>query len=82
MPVTTCSIGAFHTEATGPVGASAVLRCLVGGLPPLCASNLYNGLGYGWGNTLLAFIAVAFMPFPYLFYRHGDKLREKMVIAD
>lgn len=77
MPVTTYLIDVFHTEAAGPVGASAVLRCLVGGLLPLCSSNLYDKLGFGWGNTVLAFIALAFTPFPYLFYRHGDKLRKE-----
>lgn len=77
MPVTTYLIDVFHTEAAGPVGASAVLRCLVGGLLPLCANKLYDSLGYGWGNTLLAFIAFAFTPFPYLFYKHGDKLRNR-----
>lgn len=77
MPVTTYLIDVFHTEAAGPVGASGVLRCLVGGLLPLCAHSLYNRLGYGWGNTLLAFVALAFTPFPYLFYKHGEKLRKR-----
>lgn len=77
MPVTAYLIDVFHAEAAGPIGASAVFRCLVGGLIPLCANNLYSGLGYGWGNTLLAFIAVAFTPFPYIFYRHGEKLRKR-----
>lgn len=76
MPVTTYLIDVFHAEAAGPVGASAVLRCLVGGLLPLCANNLYDRLGYGWGNTLLAFMALAFTPFPYLFYKNGEKLRK------
>lgn len=76
MPVTTYLIDVFHTEAAGPVGASAVLRCLVGGLLPLCANNLYDRLGYGWGNTLLAFMALAFTPFPYLFYKNGERLRK------
>lgn len=76
MPVTTYLIDVFHKEAAGPVGASAVLRCLAGGLLPLCANNLYGGLGYGWGNTLLAFMAFAFTPFPYLFYRNGERLRK------
>lgn len=75
MPVTAYLIDVFHAEAAGPVGASAVLRCLAGGLLPLCADNLYNHLGYGWGNTLLAFLALAFTPFPYLFYKNGERLR-------
>ncbi|KAK7736194.1 hypothetical protein SLS53_007224 [Cytospora paraplurivora] len=82
MPVTTYLIDVFHTKAAGPVGAAAVLRCLVGGLLPLCAEKLYRRLGYGWGNTLLAFIALAFTPFPYLFYKNGERLRKRFPIRD
>lgn len=82
LPVTTYLIDVFHAEAAGPVGAAAVLRCLAGGVLPLCADKLYTALGYSWGNTLLAFIALAFTPFPYLFYRNGERLRESFQIAD
>ena len=82
MPVTTYLIDVFHTKAAGPVGAAAVLRCLVGGLLPLCAAKLYKSLGYGWGNTLLAFIALVFTPFPYLFYKNGERLRNRFPIRD
>lgn len=82
MPVTTYLIDAFPTKAAGPVGAASVLRCLAGGLLPLCASNLYADLGLGWGNTTLALIALAFAPFPYLFYRNGERLRQRFPIVD
>lgn len=82
LPVTTYLIDVFHAKAAGPVGAAAVLRCLAGGLLPLCADNLYTTLGYGWGNTLLAFIALAFTPFPYLFYTNGEGLRKRFPIID
>lgn len=81
MPVTTYLIDVFHAKAAGPVGAAAVLRCLAGGLLPLCAGKLYTTLGYGWGNTLLAFVALVFTPFPYLFYKNGEKLRERFPIT-
>lgn len=82
MPVTTYLIDAFHTRAAGPVGAASVLRCLAAGLLPLCADKLYTNLGYGWGNTTLAFIALAFAPFPYLFYKNGERLRNRFPIVD
>lgn len=82
MPVTTYLIDAFHAKAAGPVGAASVLRCLAGGLLPLCADKLYLNLGYGWGNTTLAFIALIFAPFPYLFYKNGEKLRKRFPIND
>lgn len=82
LPVTTYLIDVFHAKAAGPVGAAAVLRCLAGGLLPLCADNLYTSLGYGWGNTLLAFVALAFTPFPYLFYKNGERLRERFPLTE
>jgi len=36
---------------------------------------MYNGLGQGWGNSLLAFIALAMVPIPWAFYYYGEKLR-------
>lgn len=82
MPVTTYLIDTFNAKAAGPVGAASVLRCLAGGLLPLCADKLYTRLGYGWGNTTLAFIALAFAPFPYLFYKNGESLRKRFPIND
>lgn len=82
MPVTTYLIDAFHTRAAGPVGAASVLRCLAAGLLPLCADKLYTNLGYGWGNTTLAFIALVFAPFPWLFYKNGERLRNRFPIVD
>ncbi|CAN8105292.1 unnamed protein product [Discula destructiva] len=82
MPVTTYLIDAFPAKAAGPVGAASVLRCLAGGLLPLCADKLYVNLGYGWGNTTLAFIALALAPFPYLFYKNGERLRRRFPIVD
>lgn len=82
MPVTTYLIDVFQAKAAGPVGAASVMRCLVGGLLPLCAEKLYANLGYGWGNTTLACIALVFAPFPYLFYRNGERLRDRFPIRD
>jgi MFS family permease len=77
LPATTYLIEVFRDQAAAPVGASAVLRSLAGSLLPLCASRLYANLGLGWGNSLLAFLALVFAPLPWLFYRYGERLRER-----
>lgn len=77
LPTTTYLIEVFRQRAAGTVDASAVLRCLVGGVLPLCVNSLYARFGLGWGNTLLAFIALAFAPLPWLFYKKGEGLRER-----
>jgi MFS family permease len=77
MPVSTYLIEIFHEYAAAPVGANSFLRSLLGGVLPLIAGRLFGNLGLGWGNTLLAFIALGFAPLPWLFYKNGEKLRER-----
>jgi hypothetical protein len=36
---------------------------------------MYQTLGLGWGNSLLAFIALALTPLPFIFYRYGERIR-------
>lgn len=40
---------------------------------------MYGALGLGWGNSLLAFIALAMCPLPFLFYRYGERIRTSKV---
>jgi hypothetical protein len=36
---------------------------------------MYDSLGYGWGNSLLAFLAIAMLPIIWVFMRHGEWIR-------
>jgi len=38
---------------------------------------MFDKLGIAWGNSLLALIAIIFLPAPYLFYVYGPWLRSK-----
>lgn len=42
---------------------------------PLFGYKMYQSLGLGWGNSLLGFIAIAFLPLPLLFYKYGERIR-------
>lgn len=43
---------------------------------PIWAPVLYEKLGYGWGNTLLAFVALGLgVPAPLILWRYGERLR-------
>lgn len=42
---------------------------------PLFGLQMYNKLGLGWGNSLLAFVSLALCPIPFLFYKYGERLR-------
>jgi hypothetical protein len=42
---------------------------------------MYKALGDQWATSLLAFLTVAMMPFPYLFFKYGKRLRGKSRFA-
>jgi hypothetical protein len=43
---------------------------------------MYKSLGYGWGNSLLGFIALGLgIPAPFLFWFYGEKLRARSQYA-
>lgn len=73
--IQTYLIDAFTEHAASVIGANAVLRGLAGALVPLAALKMYDVLGLGWGNSLLAFLALAFAPMPWLFGIYGAKIR-------
>ncbi|KAF2761030.1 MFS general substrate transporter [Pseudovirgaria hyperparasitica] len=68
-------VDAFSIHAASVIAANAVLRSVLGALLPLCALDMYEKLGLGWGNSLLAFIAVALAPVPWIFGWWGERLR-------
>lgn len=37
---------------------------------------MFHKLGVDWAGSLLGFLAVAFMPIPFLFYIFGERLRK------
>lgn len=55
----------------------AVFRCIFGEFLPLAGQDLYENLGFGWDNSVLGFIGLAFLVFPFSFVRFSEALREK-----
>lgn len=56
--------------------ATRILSNIFGFAFPIFAPQLYDVLDYGWGNSLLAFIAIALgIPVPFVFWYFGEKLR-------
>lgn len=48
---------------------------------PLFGVQMYEKLGYEWATSLLAFLTVAMMPFPWLFFKYGKNLRRRSRFA-
>ncbi|CAK1358839.1 putative transporter [Cercospora beticola] len=75
-------VDAYTRYAASAIAATAVLRSLGGFGFPLFASAMYSGLGYGWGNTTLAFIGIAVgIPSPFILWWFGEALRKKSTFA-
>ena len=75
LPIQMYLIDSYGVYAVSAVATNAFLRSLVGAFIPLAGGSLYARLGLGWGNSLLAFIALAFSPLPFLLIRYGERLR-------
>ncbi|KAL8988561.1 MAG: hypothetical protein Q9177_002386 [Variospora cf. flavescens] len=76
LPVITYLVDAFPIYAASATAASIIFRSLLGALLPLAGRSMYNTLGLGWGNSLLAFISVALCPIPIVLYKYGERIRE------
>jgi multidrug resistance protein len=80
--IQTYIVDSYTRYAASAVGAATVLRSLAGFGFPLFAPYMYASLGYGWGNSVLGFIAIALgCPAPILLWLYGEKLRKKSTFA-
>lgn len=75
IPASSYLVDAFGIHAASAMAGSVVLRNVSGAFFPLAGPPLYNALHYGWGNSVLGFIAVAFVPVPLLMMKYGERLR-------
>ena len=75
LPVQMYLVDIYTIYAASAMGACTVVRSVGAAVLPLAANPLYDRLGYGWGNTVLAFVAMAFIPFAVLLLRYGERIR-------
>lgn len=64
MPIILYLIDSWKLFAASASAATVFSRSLVGALLPLVAGRLYDKLGLGWGNSLLALVALVTTPIP------------------
>ncbi|KXJ91756.1 major facilitator superfamily domain-containing protein [Microdochium bolleyi] len=75
VPIQMYLIDTFHDHAASALARLAMMRSTVRATLPLVGGQMYQYLGYGWGNSLLGFVALALTPIPFLFIRYGQRLR-------
>ncbi|KAJ7499821.1 MFS general substrate transporter [Mycena latifolia] len=68
-------IDAFPGYVASALAAKTVIRSGAGAAMPLFVVQMFHGLGNGWAASLLAFVSLAMIPIPILFYRYGKAIR-------
>jgi multidrug resistance protein len=80
--IQTYLVDSYTRYAASAIAAATVLRSLAGFGFPLFAPAMYNALDFGWGNSVLAFIALALgVPAPFMLWKYGETLRGKSKFA-
>ena len=77
LGITSYLIDCYQKYAASALAANAVLRSLFGAGFPLFSHQMYQRLGTAWATSLLAFLALAMAPLPFVFYRWGPWLRRR-----
>ncbi|KAI0746060.1 major facilitator superfamily domain-containing protein [Earliella scabrosa] len=65
------------TFAASALAAASVSRCVLGFAFPLFGVQMFDRLGYGGGNSLLAGLAIVLgIPFPVFLWFYGERIRK------
>jgi len=74
-------IDSYTIFAASVLAANSVLRSLFGFAFPLFTTQMYDTLGIHWASSIPAFLALACVPFPYLFFKYGSEIRKRCKYA-
>ncbi|KAF9874341.1 hypothetical protein CkaCkLH20_08324 [Colletotrichum karsti] len=76
-PLASYLVDAFTMHAASALAASTIIRSIFGAFLPLAGPPLYDALGLGWGNTILAAFALLMAPIPWVVMKRGQTMRAK-----
>ncbi|KNG87862.1 hypothetical protein ANOM_003880 [Aspergillus nomiae NRRL 13137] len=74
-------IDAYTIYAASVLAANSIIRSCFGAGFPLFTTYMYRNLGVHWASCIPAFLALACVPFPFVFYRYGAVIRRKCKYA-
>ncbi|KIW31614.1 uncharacterized protein PV07_03241 [Cladophialophora immunda] len=81
LAVTNYLIDAYTIFAASVLAANTVLRSLFGAAFPLFTPDMFDALGIHWASSIPAFLALACVPFPFIFRKYGARIRSRCVYA-
>lgn len=70
-------IDAYVIYAASVMAANAIIRSVLGATFPLFTATMYKNLGIHWASSIPAYLALACMPFPFIFARYGAEIRKR-----
>ncbi|KAL0252407.1 hypothetical protein I308_101798 [Cryptococcus tetragattii IND107] len=69
-------VDAFYPYSAAAVAGATAARSVVACIMPLFTTTMFVKLGWGWGGTLIACIAIVGIPAPMIMFFFGQRLRE------
>lgn len=75
-------IDTYAKYAASALATKVFLRSAGGAAFPLFITQMYQGLGLQWASWLLAFVSLAMVSIPFVFYKYGKTVREKLCKED
>ncbi|KAL3465833.1 major facilitator superfamily domain-containing protein [Aspergillus heterothallicus] len=81
MGIFTFLVDAYPRYSASVLAANGFVRCSFAAAFPMFGSQMYEKLGFHWATSLLAFLTLAMMPFPLIFFQYGETLRRKSKFA-
>jgi hypothetical protein len=70
-------IDAFPQYVASALAAKTVVRSGAGAAMPLFITAMFHNLGNDWAASLLAFISLAMVPIPFVFFWKGKAIRAR-----
>ncbi|KAF2845294.1 MFS general substrate transporter [Plenodomus tracheiphilus IPT5] len=74
-------VDAYLMFAASAIAANTFMRSIFGGVFPLFATFMFEGMGVQWASTLLGCVALMLVPMPVIFYKYGRGIRAKSKFA-
>jgi hypothetical protein len=74
-------IDSYTIFAASVLAGNGIIRSVFGAAFPLFTKQMYDSLGIHWASSVPAFLAVACIPLPFLFYKYGATIRKKCKYA-
>lgn len=80
-PANNYIVDSYQHYAASGLAAKTFVRSMWGGAVPLFTIQMYHRLGYEWATTLMAFISLACVAIPFMFYHFGARIRKRSKYA-